>query len=293
MVAWGFNVIGTKILVVTFPPLTLTAFRIFTAGISVFIILSFLKQVRLPSKREFYFIFVGSIFNVFGHQSFLSIGLKETSATNGGLILGLSPLLTTLLAIFLLGTRITLLKVTGIISGLIGVSLILLKDGGSLSEVALGDIYVFVSILSIAISFILIKKAATTLDPKLMTGYMLVIGSFMLFILSLFMEPNGLQGMTNGSPSIWLLFFASAVISTALGHMFYNYAIGKVGAAETAIFTNLSPFFAVVGAVLFLNESLAFAQVLGFLFIIAGVMLGSGAIDEIIRNRKRRQGIAA
>jgi drug/metabolite transporter (DMT)-like permease len=200
MAAWGFNVVGTKVLVLTFPPTTLTSFRLFTAGVFVFIILSFLKKVRLPSKKECKYILFGSIVNVVGHQYYLSIGLTETSATNAGLILGLSPLLTTVFAIFFLGNRITFYRVVGILLGLLGVSFIVLKNG-SLSGVSIGDIHVFVAILSIAISFIIIKKAATTLDPRLMTAYMLVIGSVQLFILSLFIEPNGLQGMATGSLS--------------------------------------------------------------------------------------------
>ncbi len=123
-----------------------------------------------------------------------------------------------------------------------------------------------------------------------MTGYMLLFGSVILFAISLIVEPNGLQSMRNGSIGIWLLFFTSAFLATSVGHMIYNYAIGKVGPSESAIFINLNPFFALVGAALFLGEVISLPQVLGFIFIIFGVVLGSGGFEELLRyHRKGKQ----
>ncbi|MFD1736992.1 DMT family transporter [Bacillus salitolerans] len=290
MVAWGFNVIATKVIVMAFPPIMVTSFRILVAGVCVFIILSFLQQVRLPSKREGFFIFWGALFNVLGHQYFISIALTQTTATNAGLILGMGPLLTTILAIIFLGNRLNGIRLIGILLGLMGVFFIILQNG-RISGLSIGDVNAFISILSMAISFIIIKKAATSLDPRLMTAYMLVIGAIFLFIVSLLTEPNALQQMGNGTLNLWLLFWGSAILSTALGHMFYNYGIGKVGAAEAAIFTNLSPFFAVVGAVVFLHEALSISQIIGFMFIVLGVILGSGAYEEIQKGRKRKRNV--
>ncbi|MGC4377651.1 DMT family transporter [Fictibacillus sp. Mic-4] len=293
MIAWGFNVIMTKLLVAEFAPVTMTSFRILTAAASVFIVLFLLKKVRWLTKKEFLYVFISALFNVVGHHYFLSIGLSKTSASNGGLILGMGPLLTTILAILFLGSIVTVTRALGIVLGLTGVAFIVLEGNGSIHGVSIGDLYVFFAILSQAASFILIKKISKTLDPRLMTGYMLLIGSVILFAISAFLEPNGLQTMTKGSPSIWAVFFTSAIVATALGHMLYNYAIGKVGAAEASIFINLNPFFALIGAVLFLGEKIKMAQIVGFLFILFGVILGSGAFEELKRHSKRKHQIGA
>jgi drug/metabolite transporter (DMT)-like permease len=290
--SWGFNVTATKVLVTAFMPTTITAFRLLNAGIAVFIILFFLKKTRIPTKKEFVYILFGGLFNVVGHHYFLSLGLTETSAANGGLILGLGPLLSTILAFFFLGNKATIFRILGIILGFTGVSFIVMKTSGSVSGVSIGDFYVFLSILSQVISFIIIKKSSSTLDPRLMTGYMLVIGSFILFFISLITEPSGLQSLSNGSFSVWVIFFASAIIASALGQMLYNYAIDKVGVTEAAIFMNLTPFFSLIGAALFLGEHIVFAQIIGFLFILMGVLLGSGTIEEWIIASKQKQKMA-
>ncbi|WP_445505597.1 DMT family transporter [Niallia sp. 03091] len=287
MVTWGMNVIATKVLVANFLPTTMTAFRIFTAGICVFIILFSLKKVRMLTKKEWVYVCLGALFNVVGHHYFLSIGLKNTSATNGGLILGMGPLLSTILAIIFLRSAVTVSKMVGVFFGLLGVYFIVLKGANGWNGVSFGDLYMFISILSQAISFIMIKKVSNTLDPRLMTGFMLIIGSICLFMISLFTEPNGLASMAKGSFSVWLIFFSSAIIATALGHMAYNYAVGKIGVTEAAIFINLNPFFALVGAVLFLGETIVLSQATGFVFIIVGILLGSGALEEFIRKMKR------
>ncbi|MFT9846223.1 DMT family transporter [Aneurinibacillus sp. REN35] len=288
MIMWGFNVTATKILVTNFMPVTMTAFRIFTAGITVFLILFLFKQVRLLTRVEFRYVFFGALLNVVVHHYFLSVGLTHTSASNGGLILGLGPLLTSILAVLFLGTSLSILRVIGVLLGFAGVSFIVLRGGG-ISSISIGDLDIFISILAQTASFVLIKKASRTLDPRLMTGYMLVIGAALLLLLGVFLEPGGVQSMMEASAGLWLIFFASAIVATALGHMIYNYAIGRVGAAESAIFMNLSPFFSLVGAALFLGEKIGTAQVLGFLFILCGVLLGSGAFEEWLSMSKQKR----
>lgn len=288
MVAWGLNVIATKLLVSAFMPVTITAFRIFTAAVCVFVILAFMKKIRKPTKRELRFILIGAFFNVVVHHFFLSIGLKNTTASNGGLILGLGPLLTTVLAILFLGTSMTIAKTIGILLGFSGVTMVVLKNG-NIGEVSLGDLYVFISIFSQAISFIFISKIAKSLDPRLMTGYMLLFGSFLLFIISLIMEPDGLKSLSDGTTGIWLVFFASAFIATAVGHMAYNFAIGKIGAAETSIFINLNPLFALTSAIIFLHEKIILTQIIGFALIIGGVIVGSDLWIEMLKNARNQK----
>lgn len=291
MLAWGLNVTATKIIVSAFTPITITSLRVLTAAISVFIILFFLKKIRIPSKKEFRYIFIASLLNVVCHHYFLSIGLSKTSASNGGLILGLGPILTTIVAFFLLKNRVSFIQLAGIILGLMGVSFIVAVGNGGISDVSIGDIYVFLSIFTQAFSFVMIKKISKTLDPLLLTGYMMLIGSAILFIIGLIQEPNGLSLISTGSLDIWLIFLASAIIATALGHMIYNNAIGKVGVTEAAIFINLSPFFSLVGAFIFLNERITLSQLIGFLFILVGVILGSGAFEEYLRQARRKKNV--
>jgi drug/metabolite transporter (DMT)-like permease len=279
MMIWGLNVIAIKILVEHFSPVTLTSFRIFTAGIVVILILLFMGQLRKLTWKEVMYIGIAALFSVVAHHLFLALGLTKTTASNAGLILGLVPLVTSVLAVIFLGNRFTVFRFVGIFLGFTGVAFVVLNGESGIHHVSIGDFYVFLAVLSQGISFIMIKKA--TVDARVMTGWMLLFGSLLLFSISLWMEPNGLSSLANGTPSLWMIFLASAVFATALGHMFYNQAIQHIGAVESAIFINLNPLFSLLGAYLFLGESISFTQMIGFILIVIGVVLGSGVLDEI------------
>jgi drug/metabolite transporter (DMT)-like permease len=289
MMIWGFNVPALKTLVTEFTPVTITSLRIFTAGVTVFIILGIMKKVRKPTGRESIFIIGGGLLNVVSHHYFLSVGLTLTTSTNGGLILGTGPLLTALLASILLRNRPTVIKVIGFILGGIGVSTIVLSGGEGLGNLNGGDAMVFISIFSQALSFIIISRAAKTLDPRLLTGYMLVFGSVILFCIGLITEPEGLTQLSGASMGMWMLFIASAMLATAVGHMLYNHSIGQLGAAEASIFLNLNTFFSLIGAAIFLGEKITSYHLLGLLFIIMGVICGAGTLEEMIIKRKRNR----
>lgn len=289
MLIWGFNVPALKVLVSEFTPVTITSLRIFTAGITVFIFLGIMGKVRKPTAKEFLFILSGGLLNVVSHHYFLSVGLTGTSSTNGGLILGTGPLLTALMATIILRNRPTVIKILGFLSGSLGVAIIVLSGGEGLAGLKTGDLFIFISIFSQALSFIIISRAAKTLDPRLLTGYMLVFGSIVLFAISLFKEPGALKELGSAPSSIWLLFFASAILATAVGHMIYNHSIGKIGAAETSIFLNLNTFFSLVGAAIFLNETVTYYHLIGLVFIVLGVVCGSGTLEEIVIRRKQKR----
>ncbi|WP_241536079.1 DMT family transporter [Indiicoccus explosivorum] len=287
MVLWGFNVSIIKLLVEYLPPVTITAFRIMTAGVVVFIILGFMGLIRRPTLRESGFIVAGSLLSVVAHHYFIALGLERTTAANGGLILGLGPLLTAFLAMAILRQTPSVLRSIGFLLGAAGVSITVLTGSEGLAGMGLGDLYVFLSILSQALSFIVISKAARTLDPRLLTGYMLIIGSSILLLIGLRLEPGRITEFGDAPWFIWFAFIVSAIFATAVGHMTYNHMIGKVGVTETAIFLNLNTFFSLVGAAVILGEDLLPAHFAGFIFIVTGVLLGSGAAEELLRRRRR------
>lgn len=287
MLLWGFNVPLLKIIVSTFSPVTITSLRIFTASLCVFIILAFLKLLRLPTLKETVLIVGCGLLNVVAHHYFLSVGLSMTSSTNGGLILGLGPVLVAILSIIFLNKRLTVIRMTGFVLGLAGVSFTVLAGGGGLSTINAGDLSIFFSILTQAFSFIIINKACK-MDPRLLTGYMLLFGSAVLFIIGLATEKDGLASLGNGNLKVWTAFVLSAVFATAIGHMTYNYAISQVGAAESAIFMNLNTMFALAGSVLILNETVYPSHLIGLALIVSGVILGSGAYEELRRKYRRK-----
>ncbi|MCP3027990.1 DMT family transporter [Halobacillus sp. A5] len=288
MMLWGFNVSAIKVLVENIDPILLTSVRIFAAGLAVLIVMYVMKILRWPTKKESLIIFYISIFNVIVHHAAMAVGLKYTSGVNTGLIVGLGPLLTMVLSTILLSKHVTIFKSLGFLLGFAGVIVTTLVGSGGMTGMSIGDFLVFISIAAQAFSFILISKLNPDLDPRLLTGYMMVIGSFFIFILSLVLESNPWQIVRLFDVELGTVFLFSALICTAFGHMVYNFAIKQVGPAEAAIFINFNTFFALIGASLFLGESIKWYHLSGLVLIVAGVLIGTGAVEYLVQRRKRR-----
>src|SRR5699024_2340224 len=206
----GFNLSALAILVQNIDPITLTSIRIFVAGIAVLIMTGVLGIFRLPTKKEWKTIVIIMFFNVVLHHSFLALGLTKTSGVNAGIILGAAPLVTMVLSIVFLKDRMTRLRVFGFMLGFLGIIVTTLANG---------DGFILLSMLAQAISFILIGKLNPTFDPRLLTGYMLIVGSCFILISASVIEGDLAQMTLLFEPKLLAIFLFSAIVATAFGHM--------------------------------------------------------------------------
>jgi drug/metabolite transporter (DMT)-like permease len=72
---------------------------------------------------------------------------------------------------------------------------------------------------------------------------------------------------------VWLAILFSGGLSTGLTIVIWNTAIKTVGAAQTAVYSNLVPFVAVLASVVLLEEGIGAAQIVGGVLIIGGLIL--------------------
>lgn len=286
MLIWGLNVPAVKYLTSQASPISMTAIRIFIAAIVVFIILWCIGIVRKLTKCEWGFVVIGSLFNVVLHHSLMAIGLSKTTGANASLIIGVGPVLTAVLGSLLLKNMPTIIQWLGFLVGMLGIGFTVLFTGGELSTLSIGDFIVFLSIFSQVFSFIIITKASKTIDPRLFTAYMFLVGSVCLAITGMIAEPGGYKAMPIDNMNFWLVIFVSGALATAIGHMLYNNTIPKVGAAKASIFINFNTLFALIGSALLLGDPITVYHWIGLLLIVIGVLFGSGSVEHFIKRKE-------
>ena len=247
---------------------------------------SYGKLIRKLSRKELILILFISVTGVLFHHLFLAVGLSKTDASNAGLILGAVPLTTSIFAMIILRERFTIHRFIGILIGISGVSMIVLAGSEGGLNLRIGDVYIVLSVIAQAISFILIKLASKTLDIRFITGTTFLLGALMLFTVGLSLEPNGLTLLAGKPLFVWIVFVTSGVVATGGGHLLYNRAIKRIGPSETSMFLNMTPFFSLVGAYLFLDEMVLMTHLFGFVLIVTGVFFGTGIVERFIRNRR-------
>ena len=291
MFFWGLNVSLLKILVVEIPPFMMQGVRIFIAGITLFLLLFILKKKIRYKEMPWKWVLLASLLGVIVHHSFLAIGIEQTSAIKTSLILGLAPLITAIIAVITRATSLTKLRLLGFVLGFVGIVVAVVDNVSNLTSFVLGDLYVLLSIIMQALSFFVIRKITLTIPPLTLTAYLLTIGSSMMILVSFVTKPQDFLAFTEIDVKLWGVFLFSAVFVTAVGQSLYNSMIKKLGAAESAIFTNLSTIFALIGAVVLLGETLHGTQIIGCLLIVIGVLIGTGAIEEWVSKRKHTDGM--
>lgn len=280
---WGVNIVCLKILVTSFTPVTMTAFRIVTAGLVLLLALLFLKKAKRLTRLEWVYVIIGGGLGVFAHHLFLAFGLQSVQASTAVLLLGLVPVATAICSIVFLNETFTKWTFLGIGLAFLGV---LFVQGG-VGQFGMGSVYILIAVLVQAVSFIFIRKASETLNALQVTTFTLLIGAFVLFICSFMIEPNGFERFTSGSPTLYAVFLFSAICSTAAGQLLFNTSISRIGASKSAIFLNFVPFFGVVCSAIILDDTIVWYQWCGFVFIVAGVLFGTGYIEQL-RHKSRR-----
>ncbi len=72
---------------------------------------------------------------------------------------------------------------------------------------------------------------------------------------------------------VWVAIVFSGGLSTGIAFAIWNTAVKNVGASNTAVYSNLVPFVALLGGVLFLNEAVTLIQLIGGVLIVGGLLL--------------------
>lgn len=287
MFLWGSNVSLLKLLVFDIPPLVMQGTRIFLAGITLFLILIVMKKKIIYKEMPWKFVLLATLLGVIAHHSLLATGIEQTTAVKTSLILGLAPLITAIIAVATRATSLTRLRFTGFVVGFLGIIIAVVDDVTAVTAFVVGDVYVLASIVVQAFSFFVIRRITLTIPPLVLTAYMLTIGSSVMMLYNLVVTPASFAAFANLDLKLWAVFLFSAIFATAVGHSLYNSMIKRLGAAETAIFTNLSTIFALIGAVVILGEEMHLSQIFGCMLIIAGVLIGTGGLEEWIKKRRQ------
>jgi len=274
---WGVNVVMIKYLTNFFPPLALAPIRLFLATCLLVPAVISKYGYEKPPRAVWMPLAGVALFGIFLHHITLSWGVAATSGTHAALILGLNPLLTMLLASRLASEPLTWAKGLGVILGFSGVVLVVSgKAQGTATFV--GDLVMFASMMAAVIGYIFVKKSTVMVTPLVVTAYTHVLATIGLLIFGAFVNT---EWVYEGAWGIWpvsvLLF--SSLVNTALGALWWNMGIQRIGASKASLFQNVIPVTGVFASVLFLGEQLQWTHLAALCLVILGVSLGTGVIS--------------
>ncbi|WDV96843.1 DMT family transporter [Brevibacillus parabrevis] len=266
--AWGSNFVFGKMLVAEFSPLFLSVMRLLF--IALFLLIWAKGRLTIPklSRRDWLLVAILGIVGVGINQWSFYKGLVTADPTTSSLILALTPVTTALLAALFLKEALSWRMGLGAVIGTAGV-LFVIYTGAEL-HFDVGILWIVLTMLTFAVSIILVRMLGHRLPPLVTTLFSNLIGFGALLPFVFASLP---QVAYSTQLSSWILLFVTAVIMHGIVTLIWNSQLQKVGAAKAAMFSNLEPFIAMLFGFFLLAKPVTLIQLFGALLIIAGVTL--------------------
>ena len=142
-----------------------------------------------------------------------------------------------------------------------------------------GEIFALSSAVTWALAVILMRRSGETLPAFELNLFKNCFG-FLLFIPTILLV-NGLTLPVYSATDL-ILVLLSGLIGIALADTWYLKALNLIGASRTGIVSSLFSPFVILLSAIFLGERLLAWQWLGFVFVMAGVLLVSWRVNRSV-----------
>jgi drug/metabolite transporter (DMT)-like permease len=269
---WGINFSVMKVAIGQIPALPFTALRFALASLLLWLVLRVTEgPARLPRADTRRLYLLGIIGNTFYQLAFI-LGLARTSATNSSLILATVPTVVAVVAGAAGLERITRRMWLGIVTGTVGVALVIATSGVEFSAGTLaGDLLTVLAVLCWAGYTVGLRRLPDGVSPLRVTTITSIAGTPGLLLVGLPGMVRLHWGAVPGS-AWWALAYAT-LLSLVLAYLLWNRSVQTVGGTRTAIYMCVTPLVAAGAAWVMLGEQARPLQAVGAALIIAGVLL--------------------
>jgi drug/metabolite transporter (DMT)-like permease len=203
-----------------------------------------------------------------------TFGVQLTSSSHAGMMIAVIPIFVTILAAIILKERPRPTQIPFILASVGGVMLIMAmqKQNGSGSSF-LGSILLIVAVLAAACYNIASRRASARFAPIQITWVMMLVGAvaFNLIALGQCAAAGSLTLYFEPLPLVWPAVAYLGILSSVTAFFLNNFALSKLPAAQSAVFSNLVTVIAVTAGVLFRNEPFYWYHAAGAAAILVGV----------------------
>jgi O-acetylserine/cysteine efflux transporter len=262
-VIWGMGFIIAKAGMSHFSPILLMALR-FT--LTAFCLVWFFRPPMTLYRKLFWISLVSAAIQ----YSLTFNGVNGIDASTAALLVQLEVPFGLLLAWIILGEKISLRQVIGMLVAFVGAVFIV-------GEPKLADdlIYVFMVIggaFTWAVGQIMIKKLGNIGGFKLISG-VAMFSAPQLYIASFLLEKDQLIQIQTASAGAWGAVIYLGLIMTALAYALWYRLLGLYTVNQVMPFLLLLPVTSVIGGIFFLDETLTIKIATGGCLAIVGVAL--------------------
>lgn len=251
-------------------PVLLAGMRTIIGGTAL-LAFAFARGEKLPrTKADLANIFVVSLSITTISSGLLVAGVNRVSAGVASLVASTMPLFTALLAAVLIGAAISTRSKLGLLTGLVGTSILAWPSLGGQST-ALGVITLLASAIAWAFGTVYMKwQNFDRVSPVMLVGVQLIMSAAALIPLALAVEGTR---ETDWSIGLFVPLLYAALPANALTFALLATVVKRATPTQAAASAYLIPVFGVFFGWSLRGDRLGVAELIGGLFVIFGVYL--------------------
>ena len=253
-------------------PFAFVILRVGGATILFWLVSLFLPKEKID-KKDFIKFFIAAVFGVAINMLLFLKGLELTTPISASVIVTITPIIILILSSFFLNEKITGLKVLGVILGFSGGVLltILGKSTRVGDNLPLGNLFIFINVISYSIYIILIKKLTQKYHPFTFIKWLFLFGFFLIL-------PFGYGEFKQIEWHTFTPYVTFSVLFVVVGATFGTYllnplALRKLKASTVGIFIYLQPVIAGLFALIMGADDIGYVKVIAMCLIFCGVYL--------------------
>ena len=282
VVIWATSWIIIKNNLSDIPPLFFAGARYFLA--SVFLLIwcfssGRIREVRTIERKTWPLLVLLGIAMYAAAQGGQYVALSYLPSNHVSLFMNFSPVFISLLGVLVLGEKLTLLKGSGILIYIAGISIYFLPLTGGGGK-TIGYTAASVCFISHIIAYLTGRYLNKTrkASPMVITAVTMFIGGTLLFIIG-----TAVEGFTFFTLSGMISLLILVIINTCLTFPLWNKTLRYLSASESSMISSTMLIFVAILAWYFLKEVPTIKETAGIVLSVSGVML----VQKRVKSRKR------
>ena len=278
-VLWGINAPVMKYGVTQIDPFVFNAIRLTVSGFALWLCLLWEnrrnrdKPVRENHRHLFWWVVGFALLSGAVYQITFLTGIFRTTAGNTALIMSSCPMWTAGLAVLTTNERLSKVAWLGLIMTLIGTIFVIAQKSEFSTSAATfsGNLIVLAAALAWALSSVVSKPLLNHISAIRLAFFSIVVTLPIHWLLAI---PNFQTDFAAAfEPWTFAAILYSGFFSTGVAYAMWNYGVQKLGAPHAAIYQNVIPLVAVVGAWVLIQEIPVVLQLWGGALIIGGLIV--------------------
>jgi drug/metabolite transporter (DMT)-like permease len=273
----GAAVVATREVVGEIAPLNLAFLRYALGGACLAALAQLLRPgaLRLPKEELPKIALLGVLMYALFPLLF-NTSLRYTTASRGAVILALAPLFTAVLGAFSRSERLKAVQWAGVVCSIAGVATVFAESGLGIAggrSAVVGNALMVLAALAGAVYGVAARPILMRFSATPVTAIAMLAGAALLCLPALFRDVTG--QVSNAPTSTNLLLLYLAIPGGALAFFLTSVALSRLSATQATIYINLNPLVATILAALLLDEVLTWWFALGFVLVVAGLLLAN------------------